>query len=213
MSVLFTKRGAVPQITGPLPIGGRIYYDNGPNNALYIFYDINYNKITDTSISGLANAVYYSIIGIPTQDRWYVYDNTTHNTGSKVTTNGLIDYINWGYYRLNTHANTSSGKINTQTVLAIVDTSEPPYSIFQYIAACNRKQLNGCSDWFIPSMSEQNILRASGLVTWYSDKSIWSSNDYDKSYAYQWVYNQSGWDYLSKSPNASSGCAFAARSF
>ncbi len=148
----------------PMLVGGRIYYDDGDNGATYTFYDANGNVISDTSISGLANAVSYNISGTPTKDRFYVFNNnlqTNKRWGKNGTSiSGTLDGI-------------GKGKVNTNICLAT--TGWESDSIFTYIQTWNTNNLNGCNDWYIASNAEQDKLKSSNLVNWYSSNHIWSS--------------------------------------
>ena len=197
----------------PPKIGGRIFYDDGDNGATYTFYDADMQEITYTDIASLENAVYYTVSGTPTKDRFYVYDNTTHTTGGKTATDGLTEEIYWGYNNITTDVisdTIGSGKTNTAQILAIEDTSSCSDSIFKYIKACNDEKLSGCSDWYIGSKAEQYKLRASNLVTWYSNTWIWSAVEFTKYRAYYWDYSISSWDNSYKDYTS---CCFAQRSF
>lgn len=206
-----------------LPIGGRVFYDDGDNGATYTFYDASGNKITDTSISGLANATQYSVIGTPTKDRFYVFDNTSHTTGGKTASSGLVASLYWGYYRITTGATSNSigsGKSNTNNILAITDTSEYADSIFKYIKACRDANLNNCNDWFVLSMAEHDKLNRSGLADgWYwssNVQNIWSSveDEDDSEEGYYWFYDRKADDGSWYSNDKSIHCyCFAARSF
>ena len=195
-------------------IGGRIFYDDGGNGATYTFYDANKNVITNQTVTSLANAVYYKVSGTPTKDRWYVYDNTTHTTGGVPVTGGITyGWMGWdknmrGAIGITTDG-IGRGKTNTATALAF--TSDwGNNDIWGYIKNCNNDNLNGCNDWFIMSQAEQDKLRASGLVNWYSSEYIWSSVERSDNYAYNWYHYGSNWNSNSKDDNYG---AFAGRSF
>ena len=107
-----------------LPIGGAIFYDAGDNGATYTFYDSNGDVISDTSISGLQNAVSYKVSGTPTKDRFYAVYPTRLNGG---------DFVYWGFYRnadikssggniVNTGTAIGTGKTATQAILNYIDT-------------------------------------------------------------------------------------------
>mgnify|MGYP003301711216 CR=1 FL=1 len=161
-----------------LRVGGRIFYDNGSNGATYTFYDS--NIISTQTIAGLANAYYYTISGTPTKDRWYVYDSSTMS--------GLWGYSAWGPMTSNS---IGSGKTNTATVLS-KGTPANNYA-WKLIYDSRNNSLNGCNDWFCASMAEQDKLRASGLVDWYTKSRIWSSVDNAQATAMMWDYAYSYW--------------------
>lgn len=107
-----------------LPIGGKIFYKDWDNGATYTFYDSNGNVITNTSISGLQNAVKYKVEGTPTRDRYYVvYPSILNNR----------KYVHWGFFRnadikssggniVNTGTAIGTGKTATQAILNYIDT-------------------------------------------------------------------------------------------
>ena len=108
----------------PLLVGGKIFYDAGDNGATYTFYDSNGNVINDTSISGLQNAVSYTVEGTPSSDRFYAVYPSMLNSG-----NGVY----WGFYRnadikpsggniVNTGTAIGTGKTATQAILNYIDT-------------------------------------------------------------------------------------------
>ena len=203
----------------------------GGSDSYYHFYTSDNVEITDISVSGLADAYYYTK-GIDdttkkrvggrifyinedavegTDDKFYVYDNTDHTTGEISVTGGLSERsLGWGYSNTTTGVTSISGKTNTQTILNMgVPTDRTP-NIWEYIKDCRDNNLNGCNDWFIMSNMEQNKLRASGLVNWYSRTYLWNSVEYNSSQAYYWNYSANNWKSNQKVTSAS---AFAGRSF
>ena len=105
------------------PIGGKIFYDAGANGATYTFYNSSGNVISDTSISGLQSAKYYTVVGTPTKDRFYVVYPSILNNG-----NGVY----WGFYR-NVDIKSSGGNIvNTGTAIGTGKTATR--AILDYIS-------------------------------------------------------------------------------
>ncbi len=192
-----------------LPIGGRVFYVNpdGGSGATYTFYDENYNEITDQTVSGLANAVYYSKTGTSASDKFYVYD----------TTNGLSTN-EWGYYGTETGATSNtigSGKTNTAMIFAKGiqewgddDPSLP--TVWKYISDMRTNKVGGCDDWFVASEAEQALLKSSGLVTWYSNNNIWSSVESSSTNVWCWRCSSSGWYSYGK---YGTYCVFGCRAF
>lgn len=183
-----------------LLVGGRIFYDDGSNEATYTFYNSNYNVISTQTISGLANAVWYSIVGTPTKDRWYVYDSTLKN---------LIQYGKNDTY-IGTSDGIGKGKTNTNTALTYTDWE--PTSMFTYIQTMRTNKVGGCNDWYIASKAEQEKLRTSGLVAWYDSNYIWSSVETSTIGAYQWGYYDIMW-FRDHNKRDTNGCCFGTRSF
>ena len=110
-----------------IPIGGKIFYDAGDNGATYIFYDSSGNVITDTSISGLQNAVNYRKLGNSTKNRFYAVYPSMLNNGNRVY---------WGFYNnadikseggniVNTGTDIGTGKTNTTSILNYISTYAP----------------------------------------------------------------------------------------
>lgn len=149
-----------------LPVGGTIFYEDTTADGVYKLYNEN---LVETSV--LSEAKYYEVMTPGTKDRYYVYDSTT----------GLVNDKSWGYKDITTGASTytiGSGKTNTNTILAIEDTSSySSNSIFTYLKNTQNagNGVAGCKDWFVGSKEEQDKLKESGLVTFYTDKRIWSS--------------------------------------
>ena len=105
----------------PKPIGGKIFYDAGDNGATYTFYDSNGNIINDTSISGLKNAVSYTVDGTPSSDRFYAVYPSMLNSGN----------VYWGFY-YNADIKSSGGNIvNTGTAIGTGKTATQ--AILNYI--------------------------------------------------------------------------------
>ena len=118
------KAVSTPMPIGPIPIGGKIFYDAGDNGATYTFYDSNGSVINDTSISGLQNAVKYKVEGNPTKDRFYAVYPSMLDSGNNVY---------WGFYYnadikssggniVNTGTAIGTGKTATQAILNYIDT-------------------------------------------------------------------------------------------
>lgn len=214
------KPGAGPTPGSKLPVGGRIFYVHEDNGAEYHFYDANNVELTTHTVEGLATAVTYtSDKAEGVADMFYVFDNTSHTTGNKTATNGLVSQIYWGYYDITTGATTDtigSGKTNTSTILGITDTSEYKDSIFKYIKACNDENLNGCNDWYISSNEEQrkfNAVKSTVGIDWANNKQIWSSVERSSKSAYFWDCNYSTWYYSNKLYADNTYACFAQRSF
>lgn len=177
-------------ISIPRPIGGRIFYDDGNNGAVYHFFDANGNEISDTSIAGLANAASYTVKGRPTKDRWYVYDDS------------LAGHHYWGYYgtSLGCADGIGLGKVNTTIALSRGVPTDYTPNIWSYIKSLRDSNKNGCNDWYIGTASEQSKLDASNLVPWYDDYSIvgiWGSNEsidasHAPNYARSWYDTSTG---------------------
>lgn len=187
------------------PIGGKVFLDTGSNGATYTFYDTNKNEIAYTDIDDLDDAVYYTVEGTPTSDRFYVVaaDSNQADYNSTYGVNvGTNKY--WGYYQVPTGATTdtiSSGKTNTATILAITDTSEynaahgkTKQSIWEWLNDVNSNEYGGCHDWFIGSKAEYDALHSSDKAGSLIDsKSVWSSVEVSDDNAYHWKHQNIDW--------------------
>ena len=182
-----------------LPIGGKIFYDDGDNGATYTFYNADKNEITYTDINSLDNAVYYTVDGSGSKDRFYVVasDFSKSDYDSTYGVNlGTSKY--WGYYGITTSATTNtigSGKTNTAKVLAITDTSQyASDSIWEWLNDVNSNKYGGCDDWFIGSRAEYDALRETGKAgSLFDSEYLWSSVERASSRAYLWFYDDSEW--------------------
>lgn len=192
---MYSRRRSLIEASGEgeiLPVGGRIFYIHNDNGTTYKFYDRNMNLITDQTVSGLANAAYYSIKGHPTADKFYV-SHLSRYTGGWC----------YGSYRPILSVNTiGSGKSNTALFLANI-----PSTITNSIFVMIRDFFNsgnypsydlGCFDWYIGSMAEINQQRLSGI---YPENlfnrryvnGVWSSNS-TQYYAYAFSNSSGTWN-------------------
>lgn len=85
------------------------------------------------------------------------------------------------------------GKGKTNTATALKKTGWESSSIFAYIQTMRNNKVGDCDDWFIASKAEQDKLKASGLVDWYSNYYIWSSVESEADYAYYWRNDNNFW--------------------
>lgn len=167
-----------------LPVGGTIFYEDTTADGVYKLYN---ELLVETS--DLSEAKYYEVITPGTKDKYYVYDSTT----------GVVNNHSWGYYNIATGATTDaigSGKTNTNTILAIEDTSSASSnSIWKYLTNTQNagNGVAGCKDWFVGSKAEHDKLRESGLTDLYSNKAIWISVEYSASNAQNWSASNQRW--------------------
>lgn len=207
------------------PVGGAIYYiDSSDNGATYKFYDEDNKEITGWSTVGdLVNAKYYTVDGVPSKDKFYVFDNSE---------NALATQKRWTYYEGSSYIQEQifatpsdskeigQGRINTQTVMAkddgkyIADNSNSDgcATIWYVCDEVNTSERGGCSDWFIPSQNELDALRTSSVVPsdWFSSNYIWTSSEKASYDAWMWYYNDSNFDSFAKS---SRFCCVCIRAF
>lgn len=202
-----TYDGTVEIPFSGIPIGGKVFLDNGDNGATYQFYDVDKNEITYTDISSLNNAAYYIVNGAPTTDRFYVVaaDSSKSDYNSTYGVNiGASKY--WGYYEIDTEAYTNtigSGKTNTAKALAITDTSGyASSSIWKWLNDINTDEYGGCSDWFIGSRAEYNALSDSTKAgSLFYNKELWSSVEDSNRKAYVYASEMGRWSSTNKSGN------------
>lgn len=133
------------------PVGGTIFYVHSDNGAKYTFYDASYNRLItdDSDVSTFEDAVWYTVEGTPTADKYYVWNPDAvvkaGGTGSYTSpfvawtyldeanatwTSGGADYSN-GNYTLDGYAGRvyesisvtangiGKGKTNTEAMMSI----------------------------------------------------------------------------------------------
>lgn len=210
---IISKLSAIEEWAGDicslLPIGGRIFYDDGDNGVTYTFYDVNNNEVVyDGTISSLANATQYTVSRTPIKDRFYVFNNEVATSKQ------------WGKYGAKIGIDTDGiGLGKTNTLTALQQGAWEFNSIFTYITDCNANEVGGCTDWYIGSKAEQNKLRvveADFGIAWYERNSgiyMLSSVEKSNTYAYRWDANNSYWGEISKSSALGLNSCFAMRSF
>lgn len=164
-------------------VGGRIFYLHNQPISEYLFFDENYNQLTDYSIAGLETAKYYKkSLDYSGIDKIYVYYNTKQacDYGNKTKLIGTSSAI-------------GSGKSNTASALS-------KYSwifgySYYYISQWRKDNIGGCNDWYMGSKDEVEKLRVSNLQPeLFTDSmyGVWSSTEQNASDA--WRYNNSiGW--------------------
>ena len=130
-------------------LGGRIFYiDSIDNGATYKFYDAKGKRVTGTTATELASAVYYVKNGTSTADKVYVYYGQATATGQ------------WGSSNLiGTQKGIGTGKSNTATVLA------SSYSGQFWTVFAEFRENSGFDDLYVPSRDELLQLGLSGVLT------------------------------------------------
>ena len=210
------KAGAGPTPGSKLPVGGRIFYDNGPEaDITYKFYkqdgtEIEYEYDSEDAthvVTALSDAYEYEIVDgkVPSVDRFYVFNNS------------LQTYKQWGKSGIETSITSDGiglGKSNTKTALESYDDWEDN-SIFAYIRDFNNDNETGCKDWYIGSKAEQGKLYAvqSTVSIKWEGKYIWSSVENSSTLAANWSFNRGDWLNSTKITAYFSYCCFAQRSF
>lgn len=196
-----------------LPIGGRIFYiDDYPNGANYKFFDAEGIRLTDLSVGGLEDAMYYSVSGTPEFDKFYVYATTDGTPSSNIL---VSSYYGWGGEYSQQYATGNyfgAGKENSEICLYSLGSDNR--SIWGWLKSINDSVKNGNSDWFIGSQIEVDAIRTSDTsgASIFKSQYLWASTEISDTNAYSWYYNYQNWERtgLRKSGNSKS---VAMRSF
>ena len=106
-----------------------------------------------TKFAGIYNGKYYFV---PTADEAGTY---TWNNGTCGTCLGALD--------------TSNGKLNSDTILAAVNT-ESPYAAAESCKSLNTASYLGYTDWYLPANNELTLLYNAGLL---DTSKYWSSTE------------------------------------
>ena len=187
------KKVKIGEYLEVFPVGGTIFYIDETSDAAYKFYDANMVELSSVAVGD--SPAYYEVITEDSngKDKYYIYNPT----------NGVVDSKAWGYYNIKTGATSQAigdGKTNTETILAIEDTSQyASDSIFTWLKSQRENKLGGCDDWFIGSKNEMEQLRlfvvanagTGDIVDFFTDKEVWNSSENDTSLAYAWVFSSS----------------------
>jgi len=119
-----------------------VHNDNG---ATYIFFDASGNVLPTHTVEGLATATNYIVIGTPTADKFYVYND-----------NAAILTENMGWGKADTLVGTQDGigkgRINTNAAMALSGWEST--SIWTALATVNTNAIGGRNDWYIGSSAE-----------------------------------------------------------
>lgn len=136
-------------------VGGRVFYvDDSASGAYYEFYDEKGNILSVQTVDGLDNAFCYTVNGVASKDKFYVYD----------TINGRVENKIWGKYGTKIGVSgygIGEGKANTNSCL--LESGWESNSIFTYIRSLRMEENGGCDDWFVGSPDELCELRDSGI--------------------------------------------------
>ena len=179
-------------------VGGQIYYiDPEDNGAIYHFYDSLGLEIPDINVG---NRPYqYSIEGNPSKDKYYVFCSEP------------MGYWKWSGSGnlLGTKADFGAGRENTE----LIECNSGSLTLKTGIMLMNCAEVNGCSDWFIPSKEELDELTCSGLVNdIFGNGWIWSSSEYSAQYAWSLRCSSKVW-YRSDKGNNIYGALVGVRAF
>ena len=167
------------------PLGGTIFYIDDTADGVYEFYDAEGNVISSVAVGDSPSM--YKVLTPGTKDKYYVCNTTLYPSLS----------LQWGMYGKSTGATGTAigtGESNTSTVMA-TSAATTTGTIWYQLAQNRSNSLEGCTDWFIPSKSEMDEVRKSGVLS-IGGKYIWSSSERNSSSALFW--DNSTWDPSSK---------------
>ena len=141
------------------PVGGTIFYIDDTADGEYQFFDANGNTISNVSVGDKPYA--YKVVTPGSKDKYYVYHDEVY------------DNLRWTYYKdgvyvyelLSISDNIGSGKTNTEIVMTkdngayITADSNGLPTIWYRLQQARNAKVDGCDDWFIPSVDEAEELR------------------------------------------------------
>lgn len=191
---IFNKRGYV---------GGKIFYiDDTSTGAEYTFYNVNGDVLTDVRVGDAP--YYYTITGTPSKEKYYVFNDNA-------PTDKFWTYQDAGAWVLNllgTGDGIGIGKSNTAIVMSADNGAYANYpnTVWNALKALNDNADKDCTDWFVPSKAELEVLRiavdknGNPLTTSFSNTNFWVSTEYDTQIVWLWAYS-SGWILSGKGNN------------
>ena len=192
-------------------VGGTIFHIDDTADGIYSFWDANGDPVAAPVVGTDCTDWTYEVSGA-TKDKYYVYHSLVQGafvwaydgitTGATLGSNAWFG--DWG-----------SGKINTETILAIEDTTVLPqsvHSMWDYITSMRSENVNGCNDWYIGSVVENERglwLSDTEARSWFCSCDIWSSVEYSSGEALLF-YND---DFHGRETKTRSGRIVPIRSF
>ena len=147
------------EVANAFPVGGTIFYIDDTSDGVYEFLDVQGNVIGNVQVGD--RPYYYRVIERGSRDKYYVYHDKVYDT-LKWTYSKDYDYV---YESLNTSKALGLGKVNTEIVMArdngayITEKSNGYPTIWYRLQQVRSAKAGGCSDWFVPSISEIEKLR------------------------------------------------------
>ena len=151
------------EATDALPVGGTIFYIDDTSDGVYEFLDAQRSVIENVQVGD--SPQYYRVVKKGFRDKYYVYHDKVYDY-LKWTRSKGYDYV---YESLNTSKALGLGKINTEIVMArdngayITEKSNGYPTIWYRLQQVRNAKAGGCSDWFVPSISEIEKLRKAVL--------------------------------------------------
>ena len=184
----------------PMPVGGIVRYINTASTNTYIFYNASGTQVSAPTVGTNCTGWTYTKTG-NSVDKFYISYPTT-----------IIDKC-WGYNGIRTRAtgnSIGSGKTNSETVLAITDTSSyASNSIWKYIREMRTNKVNDCIDWYVGCPAEYGVMYGIDRGDYFWSSREYESTNYGAGYAYAWYvgYDDDGsWDTYYKTTNSGRFC-------
>lgn len=182
-----TTTQAVSLIANRKKVGGILFYIDSTADGTYTFYNGEGTQVAAPTVGTDCTDWEYEVTGA-SKDKFYIVNNEKSETKR----------IWGGYETLIGASGTAIGTGKTNTAIAIGSVADEVGSIWEYIRTMRTNKVGGCDDWFVGSKDELETLRTSGAgdsATWFSDKEIWSSSEYNVSRAWIWYHFSSSWVY------------------
>lgn len=133
-----------------------------------------------------------SLYGKFYQGGFVFYVNTTDFTGMVISPTNIKEYLYWHFNEDKTGATDTTfgaGESNTSTIISVVGTDTFAAQV------CSDLELNGYSDWYLPSLGELDVIRLNlynkklgNLSPFY----YWSSSEGNKSFHAWMMYLPNG---------------------
>lgn len=158
-----TQTQTPSEVANALPVGGTLFYIDDTSDGVYEFLDVQGNVIENVQVGD--RPYYYRVVERGSRDRYYVYHDKVYDC-LKWTRSKGDDYV---YESLNTSKALGLGKVNTEIVMArdngayITEKSNGYPTIWYRLQQVRNAKAGGCSDWFVPSISEIEKLRKAVL--------------------------------------------------
>lgn len=196
-------------ISGVKRVGGTIFFIDDTVDGEYQFFDTWGNPVENVQVGD--RPYYYRVVKKGSKDKFYVY----HDDIYKDLRWTYFEKKGYAYESLSTSKNTSSGKANTEIVMAkdsgtyVRANSNRLPTIWYRLQQVRSDKETGCDDWFVPSIDELELLRLaikSGSVTGgiiagssynnsvFNNRWIWSSSEFLSQRAWYWHYANQCWD-------------------
>jgi hypothetical protein len=130
---------------------------------------------------------------------FYVDGSGNHGLiAAEADQNKHIRWYNGTFISTNTTANgIGKGQLNTSSIISLQGSGSYAASL------CDQLELNGYTDWFLPSKAELNLLyQQKSQVGGFSEGYYWSSTEYDSTHAWNQYFPYGPQYYANKSDSA-----------